>query len=88
MIRWMAGHPVAANLLMTLILVGGAVSVFNVKQEIFPEFELDRVNVSVAYAGATPEELEEPVVAASTSTASCGPFSVVVSSIDKQTTDC
>ena len=48
MIRWMAGHPVAANLLMTLILVGGAVSVFNIKQEIFPEFELDRVNVSVA----------------------------------------
>ena len=62
MIRWMAGHPVAANLLMTLILVGGAVSVFNIKQEIFPEFELDRVNVSVAYAGATPAELEESIV--------------------------
>ena len=62
MIRWMAGHPVAANLLMTLILVGGAVSVVNIKQEIFPEFELDRVNVSVAYAGATPAELEESIV--------------------------
>ncbi|MDP7631079.1 MAG: efflux RND transporter permease subunit, partial [SAR324 cluster bacterium] len=62
MIRWMAGHPVAANLLMTLILVGGALSVFNIKQEIFPEFEVDRVNVSVAYAGATPAELEESIV--------------------------
>ncbi len=63
-IAWMARNPVAANLLMFVILIGGLVSVFQVKQEVFPEFDLDAVAVSVAYPGATPEDVEQGIVRA------------------------
>ncbi len=32
MIRWMAGHPVAANLLMIILLVWGGMSTLNIRQ--------------------------------------------------------
>ncbi|MDT8406147.1 MAG: efflux RND transporter permease subunit [Methylococcales bacterium] len=63
-IAWMAGHKVAANLLMLLMLVGGLLMLKTVKQEVFPEFEIDRVSVSVAYPGASPEEVESGIVLA------------------------
>ena len=36
-IPWMAGNPVAANLLLLLIVAGGLLSAFTIKQEFFPE---------------------------------------------------
>ncbi len=63
-IAWMARNPVAANLLMIVILVGGLVGALQVKQEVFPEFDLDMVNVSVPYPGATPEDVEQGIVRA------------------------
>ncbi|MBC8259035.1 MAG: efflux RND transporter permease subunit [SAR324 cluster bacterium] len=62
MIRWMAEHKVAANLLMLIILAAGAMGVFNTKQEVFPEFELDFIIVAVPYSGATPDEIEESIL--------------------------
>jgi multidrug efflux pump subunit AcrB len=62
MIRWMAHHGVAANLLMLLFMVGGLMVGLNIKQEVFPEIALDKVQVSVAYPGAAPEEVEEGVL--------------------------
>ena len=59
MIRWMAEHKVAANLLMLILLIWGGMSTLNLKQELFPEFELDLIRVSISYPGATPEEVEE-----------------------------
>jgi hypothetical protein len=38
------------------------VSATRTKQEVFPEFDLDVVNVSVPYPGASPEEVEEGIV--------------------------
>ena len=61
-IAWMAGNPVASNLLMIILLVGGLVMGFNIKQEIFPEFTTDTVTVQVAYSGASPEEVEQGIV--------------------------
>lgn len=61
---WMAGNPVAANLLMMVFLVGGFFSVLNMKQEVFPDFELDQVSVTVPYPGASPEEVEQGIVLA------------------------
>ena len=58
MIRWMAEHKVAANLLMLILLVWGGMSTLNLKQELFPEFELDLIRVSISYPGATPEEVK------------------------------
>ena len=53
-IGWMARHAVTANLLMVVLLVGGFLWGGKIKQELFPEFELDVVNVSMAYPGASP----------------------------------
>ncbi|MDP7520177.1 MAG: efflux RND transporter permease subunit, partial [Phycisphaerales bacterium] len=63
-IAWMARNPVAANLLMIVFIVGGLLLGSRVKQEVFPEFTIDMVNVSVAYPGASPEEVEQGIVLA------------------------
>jgi len=63
-IAWMAGHSVAANLLMLVFLIGGAILAGQVKKEVFPDFDLDRVNITVPYPGASPEEVERGVVLA------------------------
>jgi len=63
-IRWMAGHSVAANLIMLMCLVGGYLSLRNTKQEVFPDIELDAVRVAVQYPGASPEEVEKGIVLA------------------------
>ncbi len=61
-IKWMAGNHVAANLLMMVLLVGGLIKAFSIKQEIFPEVSLDMIQVQVAYPGAGPEEVEEGII--------------------------
>ena len=63
-IAWMAGNSVAANLLMLVFIIGGLFIALQIKQEVFPEIELDRVVVSVAYPGASPEEVEKSIVQA------------------------
>ncbi|MHC4943657.1 MAG: efflux RND transporter permease subunit [Planctomycetota bacterium] len=60
-IDWFARNSVAANLLMLLIMAGGAITVFTIEQEVFPEFSLDMITVTVEYLGAAPEEVEEGV---------------------------
>ncbi|WP_289019838.1 efflux RND transporter permease subunit [Desulfobacter postgatei] len=61
---WMAGNTVAANLLMAIFLVGGLFMAFNIKQEVFPEFSMDSVSISVSYPGASPEEVESGIILA------------------------
>ena len=64
-IAWMARHPVTANLLMLIFLLGGAIIVFTlVKQEVEPNFEVDMVSVSVPYPGAAPAEIEQSIILA------------------------
>jgi len=58
----MAGHSVTANLLMLIFLVGGLVMGSRVKQEIFPDFDLDIITITVAYPGASPAEVERGIV--------------------------
>lgn len=60
-IDWFARNSVAANLMLVLIFAGGALSLFNIKKEVFPEFTADTISVSVVYLGAAPEEVEEGV---------------------------
>lgn len=61
MIAWFVYNPVAANLLMTVLIVGGLMSLSSLRQEEFPEVDLDAVTVSVPYLGAAPQEVEEGV---------------------------
>ena len=63
-IAWMAGHSVAANLLMVVFLVGGIIMFSRIKKEVFPDFDLDIINITVPYPGASPEEVERGVILA------------------------
>jgi len=61
-IAFMASHPVAANLAMIFLIFGGILILINSKQEVFPEFNLDIVAVSMIYPGASPEEVEQGIL--------------------------
>lgn len=61
-ISWMARNKVAANLVMVVLLLGGAIVGTRIKQEVFPEFDLDLVTISVPYPGASPQEVEQGIV--------------------------
>jgi len=64
-IAWMAENPVAANVLMIVLIVGGLVTLASsITKEVFPEVELDIVAASVVYPGASPAEVEQAVVLA------------------------
>ena len=63
-IAWMTRNSVAANLCMIVLLVGGLLWALRTKQEVFPEFDMDMVTVSVPYPGASPAEVEQGIVLA------------------------
>ncbi|MEN0068124.1 MAG: efflux RND transporter permease subunit [Myxococcota bacterium] len=63
-IAWMARNPVAANLLMLVVILGGLFGLVQVKQEIFPDFTFDIVRVEVPYPGASPSEVEQGILLA------------------------
>ncbi|HVS18097.1 MAG TPA: efflux RND transporter permease subunit, partial [Planctomycetota bacterium] len=60
-VAWFASNPVAANLLMVLIVAAGLFSLPGIRQEVFPEFSANVVTASVVYPGAAPEEVEESI---------------------------
>ncbi|SFG78325.1 efflux RND transporter permease subunit [Neptunomonas qingdaonensis] len=59
MIRYFAGHPTAANILMMVIILLGLVALPQLNKETFPEVKLNKVSVTVAYPGASPADVEE-----------------------------
>lgn len=61
MIAWFAKNGVAANLLAGFILLAGIISIRSLKMELFPDFDLDIVTVSVIYPGAAPLEVEDGI---------------------------
>jgi len=62
LIAWFASNHVAANLLMWFIIVAGLISVFTIRKQTTPDFELNWIQVRVPYLGAAPQEVEEGVV--------------------------
>ncbi len=61
-IAWFARNPVAANILMGIIVVGGLFGAMAVQKQTFPDFEASAVQITMAYRGAAPAEVEEGVV--------------------------
>jgi multidrug efflux pump subunit AcrB len=61
LIAWFARNNVAANLLMFVLIIGGLISAFTINKEIFPSFSFNLINISVAYPGAAPQEIEEGI---------------------------
>ncbi len=60
-IEWFVRNPVAANLLMMILIISGFVSLSQLRQEEFPPIDLGLVVVTVPYLGAAPEEVERGV---------------------------
>ncbi len=63
-IAWMSHNRVTPNLLMLVLLLGGLFTSWTIKEEVFPDFTLDQVDISVEYSGASPEEVEQGIVLA------------------------
>jgi multidrug efflux pump subunit AcrB len=62
-IAWFAHNPVAANLLMIIILIVGMGAAFNIQRTIFPAIEIEFIHIAIPYPGAAPEEVEKGIVA-------------------------
>ena len=62
LIAYFAGNPIAANLLMVLILVSGVVAGLRVVVEDYPEIDWRTVSVMVLAPGSSPREVEEDIV--------------------------
>ncbi|MFK7730236.1 MAG: efflux RND transporter permease subunit [Pseudomonadales bacterium] len=61
LIAWFVHNPIAANILMVLIAVGGITTLPGIDKEFFPQRKVDTVFVSVAYPGAGPAEVEQQI---------------------------
>jgi len=59
--EYFAGNPVAANVLMSIMLIGGFVAASSITSQTFPTLNLGQINITVPYPGATPSEVEESI---------------------------
>ncbi len=53
-----SNHPVAANLLMLMMLLYGFWSIGKLNTQFFPDFDIDFVTVNVVWTGASAEDVE------------------------------
>ena len=60
-IAWFTRNPVAANLLMIIILVGGLFTAMTIRKQMIPQFESNWMSVQVSYPGAAAQEVEEGI---------------------------
>ena len=63
MIGYFVRHPVAANLLMAIMIALGIVVISGIERETFPEFAADSVRISVPYPGASALDVDEEICA-------------------------
>jgi multidrug efflux pump subunit AcrB len=61
-IAWFARNRVATNLLMWAMLIGGVLAWPTLRQEMFPDIDLEVLTVTAPYPGAAPAEVEEALV--------------------------
>ncbi len=62
-IAYFVKYPITGNLLMVLILLFGVVGLLGTRSTFFPESDTKFIVVQTAYPGASPEEIEEGIVA-------------------------
>ena len=60
-IHLFAQHPVAANLLMAVMIILGAFSLTQLNKQFFPNFALDYITVRVVWPGASAEDVERSI---------------------------
>lgn len=62
LINWFANNHVAANLMMIIIILAGLYSVATITKKAMPDFDLPIIQISMAYPGATPADMEKGIV--------------------------
>jgi len=62
LIRWWVRNPVAANLLMLIIITAGWLGLRDIEKEAFPAVQPDIVQVELIWPGASPKEVEQQVI--------------------------
>lgn len=62
LIAYFANNSVAANLLMLFIVIMGAVSYLFIQRQMFPNIEVNYININAEYPGASPQEIEENIL--------------------------
>ena len=55
----LARHPVAANLMMTMMIIAGIWGLSKLNAQFFPNFDIDFVSVKVVWVGASAEDIEK-----------------------------
>jgi multidrug efflux pump subunit AcrB len=61
-VAWMASNPVAANLLLLIVVIAGLFAIETMDKEVFPTFPTETFTVTVPYPGSSPEEVERGIV--------------------------
>ena len=62
LIRWWVRNPVAANLLMLIIVTAGWLGLRDIEKEVIPSVQPDIIQVEIMWPGASPKEVELLVV--------------------------
>lgn len=60
-LSWFIRNPIAANLLMVLLIIGGLMTVPSLDKQFFPTPEINQVSVTMPFPGAGPAEVEEQI---------------------------
>ncbi len=63
LIEWWARNPVAANLLMVGIIVSGLFGFMQMEREMEPQVRFPGLEIEVTWPGASPQDVEEQIVA-------------------------
>lgn len=58
----MACNPIAANLLMILVMLSGFIALGGIPKETFPSFPSETLTITVPYPGSSAEEVEQGIV--------------------------
>lgn len=62
LIAFFANNSVAANLMMMFIIIMGLWSYKTIQRQMFPNIEINYINVSAVYRGASPQEIEQSII--------------------------
>ena len=63
LIKYFVRFPLTGDMTMIAILLAGVISMLNLKSNFFPETPTKVISIQIVYPGASPEEIEEGVVA-------------------------
>lgn len=61
-VAWMAQNPVAANLLLLIVVLAGLAALQTIDKEVFPSFPSETFTITVPYPGSSPEEVERGII--------------------------